>query len=161
MRVLSIATAAHMRVHARVDNPLLDTRTHTRWGSHFELPVPQRSPTLHLSGQSTRAAPLSSTSDTRRARVVVKARLEGSAQARTIRGTERESSVDVADPIHPDDVSRHIFCFLVYHPSRPRRDKSVGVGWLSVTSFLIRRLFGFQQRACRPVPRRIDARRTR
>ena len=110
-------------------------RTHAR-ALALSLCTPGATKISHIASQrqSTHAAPLSSTSDTRRSRVVVKARLECSAQARTIRGTERESSVDVADPIHPDDVSRsakkkrgkiyHFFLrFLIYHPTQPRRKK--------------------------------------
>ena len=73
-------------------------RTHAR-ALGLSLCTPGATKISHIASQrqSTHAAPLSSTSDTRRSRVVVKVRLECSAQARTIRGTERGSAVDVAD----------------------------------------------------------------
>ena len=65
-------------------------RTHAR-ALGLSLCTPGATKISHIASQqqSTHAAPLSSTSDTRHSRVVVKARLECSAQACTIRGTER------------------------------------------------------------------------
>ena len=65
-------------------------RTHAR-ALGLSLCTPGATKISHIASQqqSTHAEPLSSTSDTRRSRLVVKARLECSAQACTIRGTER------------------------------------------------------------------------
>ena len=81
-------SCAHASARARGQHS--PGRTHAR-ALGLSLCTPGATKISHIASQqqSTHAAPLSSTSDTRHSRVVVKARLECSAQACTIRGTER------------------------------------------------------------------------